>query len=89
MDSRLRVAPEAHAVEALFFEAENELYHDALYAFRNIVACMRRGGLTCLDTYIIGMSLLASVLIYPAGEMAYVDALFFGSGAATQSGLNT
>lgn len=42
-----------------------------------------------IDTYIITMALLGSVLIYPAGDMAYVDALFFGSGAATQSGLNT
>ena len=35
------------------------------------------------------MSILGSILIYPAGGLAYIDALFFGSGAATQSGLNT
>ncbi|KAF2276492.1 potassium transport protein TRK1/TRK2 [Westerdykella ornata] len=40
-------------------------------------------------TYIIGMALLGSIIIYPAGNMAYIDALFFASGAATQSGLNT
>lgn len=39
--------------------------------------------------YIIFMSILASVIIYGPGGMPYVDALFFGSGAATQSGLNT
>lgn len=35
------------------------------------------------------MTLFGSILLYPAGEVAYVDALFFASGAATQSGLNT
>ncbi|KAF1998151.1 potassium transport protein TRK1/TRK2 [Amniculicola lignicola CBS 123094] len=39
--------------------------------------------------YIIGMALVGSILLYPAGEMPYIDALFFASGAATQSGLNT
>ncbi|KAF2267263.1 potassium transport protein TRK1/TRK2 [Lojkania enalia] len=39
--------------------------------------------------YLITMIILTSILIYPAGELAYVDALFFSSGAATQSGLNT
>ncbi|ORY19287.1 cation transport protein-domain-containing protein [Clohesyomyces aquaticus] len=39
--------------------------------------------------YLVGMALLGSILLYPAGGMAYVDALFFASGAATQSGLNT
>lgn len=42
-------------------------------------------------TYIIGWTLLTSVVIYPGGApgLRYVDALFFGSGASTQSGLNT
>ncbi len=35
------------------------------------------------------MTLIGSILLYPAGDMAYIDALFFSSGAATQSGLNT
>lgn len=39
--------------------------------------------------YLIGMSLLLSVIIYGIGNMAYIDALFFASGSATQSGLNT
>lgn len=44
--------------------------------------------------YMIGMSLTASVILY-AGiaeesyTMDYIDALFFGCGASTQSGLNT
>ncbi|CAG8306166.1 unnamed protein product [Penicillium salamii] len=42
-------------------------------------------------TYIIGWTLLTSVVIYSGGApgLRYVDALFFGSGASTQSGLNT
>lgn len=42
-------------------------------------------------TYIIGWTLLTSIIIYPGGApgLRYVDALFFGSGASTQSGLNT
>jgi Cation transport protein len=39
--------------------------------------------------YISGMALLASVLIFAIGDIAYIDALFFASGSATQSGLNT
>ncbi|ETI24311.1 hypothetical protein G647_03680 [Cladophialophora carrionii CBS 160.54] len=39
--------------------------------------------------YMIGMSLFGSVVIYGIGGMPYIDALFFASGACTQSGLNT
>ncbi|KAF2841299.1 potassium transport protein TRK1/TRK2 [Patellaria atrata CBS 101060] len=39
--------------------------------------------------YIVFMALLTSVIIYGDGKIPYIDALFFGSGAATQSGLNT
>ncbi|KAJ4377920.1 low affinity potassium transporter [Neocucurbitaria cava] len=35
------------------------------------------------------MALVASVILYGNGSIHYIDALFFGSGAATQSGLNT
>ncbi|KAH6661096.1 cation transport protein-domain-containing protein [Truncatella angustata] len=40
---------------------------------------------------IIGMSLLASVLIYGGGkgDLPYIDSLFFASGSNTQAGLNT
>lgn len=41
------------------------------------------------DTYLISMALLGSIMVYPAGRMAYVDALFLSTGAVTQSGLNT
>ncbi|TKA29438.1 hypothetical protein B0A50_03450 [Salinomyces thailandicus] len=41
--------------------------------------------------YMISMSLAASVILYAGakGSMNYIDALFFGTGASTQSGLNT
>lgn len=41
--------------------------------------------------WILLLSLLGSVVIYGAGQgqVAYVDALFFASGASTQAGLNT
>lgn len=38
--------------------------------------------------YLIGMSILGSLILF-AGGMPYIDALFFAGGAATQSGLNT
>lgn len=42
-----------------------------------------------IDLYILSAVLVGSILLYPAGGMPYIDALFFASGAATQSGLNT
>ncbi|KXJ94453.1 cation transport protein-domain-containing protein [Microdochium bolleyi] len=41
--------------------------------------------------WIIGMSILASILVYASagGQLAYIDALFLASGANTQAGLNT
>ena len=44
---------------------------------------------TLADLYILSMTILASILLYPAGGLDYIDALFFASGCATQSGLNT
>jgi potassium uptake Trk family protein len=41
------------------------------------------------DFYIIGMSILCSLCLFIKGGIPYIDALFFASGAATQSGLNT
>lgn len=35
------------------------------------------------------MTLIGSVIMYGSKNMSYTDALFFASGAATQSGLNT
>lgn len=39
--------------------------------------------------YIIGCTIICSVIIYPGGQMSYTDALFHSVGSATQSGLNT
>ncbi|KAF3933104.1 hypothetical protein ABW20_dc0110546 [Dactylellina cionopaga] len=39
--------------------------------------------------YIIGCTIVGSILLYPIKNMPYIDALFFASGASTQSGLNT
>lgn len=39
--------------------------------------------------YILLMTIAGSIIIYGATNMAYVDALFFAAGSATQSGLNT
>lgn len=39
--------------------------------------------------YIIFHTLLGSVIMYAGSKLSYIDALFFASGAATQSGLNT
>ncbi|KAL8973029.1 MAG: hypothetical protein Q9183_000197 [Haloplaca sp. 2 TL-2023] len=39
--------------------------------------------------YIMSLAIAGSILIYPVGNLEYIDALFFGSGCATQSGLNT
>ncbi|KAK5679220.1 low affinity potassium transporter, partial [Elasticomyces elasticus] len=40
-------------------------------------------------SYIICMGLVTSVIVFPGSSLAYIDALFFSVGAATQSGLNT
>lgn len=45
--------------------------------------------LSLTDFYICGMSILCSICVFPRGNIKYIDALFFGSGASTQSGLNT
>ncbi|KAJ6261441.1 hypothetical protein Dda_4111 [Drechslerella dactyloides] len=39
--------------------------------------------------FIVGFCIIGSILLYPIKNMAYIDALFFASGASTQSGLNT
>lgn len=40
-------------------------------------------------SYILLWTIVTSVIIYPAKNVSYTDALFFGCAAATQSGLNT
>ncbi|KAF2212085.1 hypothetical protein CERZMDRAFT_112327 [Cercospora zeae-maydis SCOH1-5] len=39
--------------------------------------------------FMLLMTIIGSILLYPAGLMPYIDALFFAAGMATQSGLNT
>jgi hypothetical protein len=39
--------------------------------------------------YLISWSIIGSIVVFAGGNMPYIDALFFSSGAATQSGLNT
>ncbi len=40
------------------------------------------------DMYILCLGIIGSILLYPAGNLAYIDAIFFATGCATQSGLN-
>ena len=35
------------------------------------------------------MTIISSIIMFASGDIPYIDALFFASGAATQSGLNT
>ena len=39
--------------------------------------------------YLLSMSLIGSWILYGSGIIPYIDAVFFGTGSATQSGLNT
>lgn len=42
-----------------------------------------------VDLYFLSVIIIGSVIIYPMKNMAFIDALLFASGGATQSGLNT
>ena len=73
-------------------KAPFELHHYTLYVFRTVRT--RRIAPWILmfappDLYLIGLAISGSIILYPGGNMAYIDALFFASGCATQSGLNT
>ncbi|KAH7336336.1 cation transport protein-domain-containing protein [Rhexocercosporidium sp. MPI-PUGE-AT-0058] len=39
--------------------------------------------------YLVSLAFASSLILFAGGGVQYVDALFFGSGAVTQSGLNT
>lgn len=41
------------------------------------------------DAWIITLSVLSLVIIYPYGNLKAIDAYFFGASASTESGLNT
>ena len=46
--------------------------------------------LVLADIYLISLTILGSIILYGDGSvLGYTDALFFASGCATQSGLNT
>ncbi|KAK2774343.1 low affinity potassium transporter [Emmonsiellopsis sp. PD_33] len=53
-----------------------------------IISSIRFNFITLHYTYIISCALACSVVIYPGGNLKYIDALLFGSGSSTQSGLN-
>jgi hypothetical protein len=42
-----------------------------------------------IDIYIIAVAILGAIVVYPEKNMSFIDALFFCTGSATQSGLNT
>ena len=42
-----------------------------------------------IDAYIIFAGIFSFIIIYPYGNMAAVDAYFFGASGSTESGLNT
>ena len=69
-------------------QAALELHYASLWV-SICTAGVRRPLIVVLDMYIIAMTIVGSIIIYPAKNMAYIDALFFASGGATQSGLNT
>lgn len=51
---------------------------------------LRLANLSPTDFWIIGATIIASIAIYASGrgQLSYIDALMFGSGANTQAGLN-
>lgn len=58
-----------------------------------IKSANKRGQLTLLttgqDCYMIGLTIIGSIIVYPGKTIGYTDSLFFAAGATTQSGLNT
>jgi hypothetical protein len=68
-------------------EAQRKLHYSSLYVWEESWC---RGHVNSdVDAYIIFQTLLGSVVMYSGSNLAYIDALFFASGSATQSGLNT
>ncbi|KAK1141448.1 hypothetical protein N8T08_009120 [Aspergillus melleus] len=48
----------------------------------------RMNFITLHYAYIITLSLLGLIILYPYGNLSAIDAYFFGASAATESGLN-
>jgi Trk-type K+ transport system membrane component len=84
-----RVAPAAFLIMAY------ETWNDAFAFFKrqipDVFIKRKFNFITIHYIYIMGMSIFLSIIIYGIGrgEVPYIDALFFGSGSSTQSGLNT
>ncbi|KKZ61220.1 hypothetical protein EMCG_04175 [[Emmonsia] crescens] len=53
-----------------------------------VISSIRLNFISIHYAYIICCALACSVVLYPTGNMQYIDALLFGAGSATQSGLN-
>lgn len=74
-------------------ESFGRKFRDAVAATGHYVKPLRkyffRNFLVVHYFYIISMSLLASVILYPVRNEKYIDILFLATGAATQGGLNT
>ena len=71
------------------FESWPEVWTWAKTQLPDLFVKRRFNFITIHYLYMIGMSILISVILYGQGGMAYIDALFFAAGACTQSGLNT
>lgn len=61
----------------------------ALHCTSASVYSLSRSNFFCIDAWIITLSILSLVIIYPYGNLKAVDAYFFGASASTESGLNT
>ena len=71
-------------------KAPVELHHDTLWVYTGRDHVSWAMANTFLpDIYMISLAIFGSIVLYPGGNMAYIDALFLASGSATQSGLNT
>ncbi|OAX81976.1 hypothetical protein ACJ72_03679 [Emergomyces africanus] len=53
-----------------------------------VISNIRLNFISIHYAYIIGCALACSVVLYPTGNLSYIDALLFSAGSATQSGLN-
>ncbi|ODH27893.1 hypothetical protein ACO22_04062 [Paracoccidioides brasiliensis] len=53
-----------------------------------IISSIRINFISIHYAYIISCSIACSVVLFSIGNMSYIDALLFGAGASTQSGLN-
>ncbi|KAH8702003.1 putative potassium ion transporter [Talaromyces proteolyticus] len=62
---------------------------DAIHSKIPYIRTIRFNFITIHYIYLITWTIVGSVVVFAGSPMRYIDALFFSSGAATQSGLNT